>query len=75
MRESTRWPWASTRSCSGRALVCASMVADLVSKLLGYPLLEGKLDFEPWEAQEVAILSAEGGAVLDGDGSQVSVND
>jgi hypothetical protein len=50
------------------------MVADLVSKLLGYPLLEGKLDFEPWEAQEVAILGAEGGAVLDGDGSQVSVN-
>src|ERR1700733_4543934 len=79
MWESMRWPCASTRSCRGSGLPCAGMVSDrawdLVSKLPEYPLLEGKFDFEAGKAQEVAVVGAEGGAVFDGEGRQVSVND
>src|SRR3984957_17050915 len=50
MWESIRWPWASTRSCSGSGLEWAGGIWDLVSKLLGYLLLEGKLDFASYRS-------------------------
>jgi len=37
--------------------------------------LQGKLDFEAGEPQEVAVVGAKRGAVLDGQGGEMSVHD
>jgi hypothetical protein len=44
-------------------------------QLIGYLLLERKLDFEAGESEEVAIVGAEGSAVFDGERGEVSIND
>lgn len=37
--------------------------------------MEGKLDFEAGETEEVAIVGAQRGAMFDGEGGQVGVHD
>jgi hypothetical protein len=44
-------------------------------QITGYRLLERKLELEAGEAQEVAIVGAKSGAVFDGEGCEVSIND
>ena len=57
----------------GHGLGLGFQIADF--QLIGYLLLERKLDFEAGKAQEVAVVGAERGAVFDGKGGEVSVHD
>ncbi len=68
--------WADIVSERDSDLVSNLVISRLTDfYLIGYLLLERKLDFEAREPEEVAIIGTQGSAVFDGERRKMSVHD